>query len=173
MWRFLFVAALAAAIWTDRPALAQPSSSKDDVKKLEAELDKLRSQTKDVEARLQKAKDDKRPSSPRGQFGSWGRMDPDQMKKMMEQFGGKGGMGWGRMDADQMKKMMEQFMKPAEKKEAKKDDKRAASPWGYSGSWSGRDFRRPSEATKSSDLERRMDRLLKEVEELRPDIKKK
>jgi hypothetical protein len=61
----------------------------------------------------------------------------------------------------------------------KKADKRAVSPWGqfapwgYWGGWSGREFRRPLEATKSSDIERRLDRLLKEVEELRREIKKK
>src|SRR5262245_5722148 len=78
MVRMLFVAALTVALGVARPAQAQrPSSGRDDVKKLEAELARLKEQVKETEARLEKAKADDRKDGdrrddrggPRGRFG--------------------------------------------------------------------------------------------------------
>src|SRR5262249_46228375 len=88
------VLGLVGVFLSPRPALAQRAprdSSSDTVKKLEAELEKLRAQVKEVEARLQKAKEgERRPEFGRGGPGrggwaGWG--GPGR--------GGWGGRGWG------------------------------------------------------------------------------
>src|SRR5215470_13254978 len=81
------VLGLVGVLLSPRPALAQRPAprdgSSDTVKRLEAELEKLRTQVKEVEARLQKAKEgERRPEFGRGGRG-WGG------------WGGPGRGGWG------------------------------------------------------------------------------
>jgi len=138
------VLGLAGVFLSPRPALAQRAprdSSSDTVKKLEAELEKLRAQVKEVEARLQKAKEgERRPEFGRGGRG-WG--GPGR--------GGWGGHGRGRGPGARPLEGTER--KPDSKKEAKKDDRR--------------------ETRGSADLERRLDRLARELEELRREIRRR
>jgi hypothetical protein len=151
MWRLMCVAALAASVCLIRPASAP---AQDDVKKLEAELTKLRGQVQEVEARLKKAKeeaakkDEKRPTAPgagwggRGPRGGFGRMDPDRMKEMREQFEkmrGERGRGFGR--------------------------------GGFGAPWLRREAA-PPEAAKTADVEKRLDQILKELEALKKELKK-
>ncbi len=178
MLKTLSVGIFAALVWAVQPAAAQAPATADDVKKLEAEVAKLRDQLQAAEARLKEAKaatdkkGDKKPMLPFGPGGNFdaeqlkklrerlggkdgplGNLDPDQIKKMVEQaqkmreqFGGKGG-GFGRFDPEQLKKMREQFGRRQEKK--------------------------PEQKEVSPDIEKKLDRLLKEVEELRKEIRKK
>src|SRR5258708_26612737 len=97
MWRFLGAVILGVTVGTSGPALAQPSSGKDDRKQIEAEVAKLRKQIADLEARLQKSKltlpspkksgkgGEKAPGGKKG-FGPWGggRPSAEKMKEMKE-----------------------------------------------------------------------------------------
>ncbi|HKB38287.1 MAG TPA: hypothetical protein VKD72_17710 [Gemmataceae bacterium] len=140
------VLGLVGVFLSPRPALAQRAprdSSSDTVKKLEAELEKLRAQVKEVEARLQKAKEgERRPEFGRGRpgrggWGGWG--GPVR--------GGWGGHGRGRGPGARPLEGTER--KPdSTKDDAKKDDRR-------------------------TDLERRLDRLARELEELRREIRRR
>jgi DNA repair exonuclease SbcCD ATPase subunit len=146
MLRYLSLAALPAlalALGTGGQARAQ-----DDVKKLEAELQKLQEQVKDVEAKLKAAKE---------------AAEKKDTRRPGPAFGRRGGPGpFGRMDPARRQEMREQFEKRMKEREG------ARTPRAF-----GRDFRRSPETTKSSDVEKRLERILKEVEELRQELKKK
>jgi hypothetical protein len=178
MRRVVVLAALSGVVGSGGQAAAQPPSS-EEVRKLEAELVRLHAQLKEVEAQLQKAKheaarrEDRQPS-PSGGDSRRGQMDPEELKKLLERSG-------ARMDPDQIKVIAELIHKMTD--EAWKDSQRSAPPWsdwsrggGWSrGGWSerGRDHWRSPEPSKSTDIDKRLDRILKEVEELRQEIKKK
>jgi len=116
MVKTLSAGILAALLWVVQPAAAQTPSGSDDVKKLESELDKLKKQLQDTEARLSKAKDeaakkeDRKPTLP---FGPGGKIDPEQLKKLKERLGGKDGP-LANLDPEQIKKMLEQAAKMRE-----------------------------------------------------------
>jgi hypothetical protein len=138
MARWLIVAGLAAALCVGRPATALAQPGKDDVKKLETELDKLKAQIKDVEARLEKAKDAaKKEEAKKTGERDRGRDFRGQFERGSRGFGGFGGFGRG-------------FGAPQ-----------------FGGP------RRSEAESKPSDVEKRLDRLAKEIEELRKEIKKK
>jgi len=144
MTKTLSILTLAAAAWAVQPAAAQPPAGRDSVKKLEADVEKLRTQLDELEARLKKMKGADAKTTGKefggmgwgGNFGGpWGR-------------GGWGSGGWGgKMDPEQMKKMMEA--------DGKGGDSRPASGSG------------------ATDLERRLDRVLTEIEELRRELRRK
>jgi hypothetical protein len=180
MRQLLYAALVGAVFCLTSTARAQPPGRRGpspDVKKLEGTLEKLKAQIKEVEGQLAKAKKggDHKGGPPwaRGSFG------PEGMKKRMEEF----------------KKMAKEAKKDG-KKEAKKDGKggppfgpfgmgprgRGFGPGGFGPGRFGRGFtppfarggsRRPSDKAEGSDVEQRLDRIIKELEGLKSALKKK
>lgn len=197
MERILMVAVVASVLGVGRPALAQPSSAKPDVKKLESEVDKLRSQLKEAETRYEKAKaaaEVKKPGPPFSPWGPgpWGAKGSEDMKKKMEEFKkfaeskgfdkkGPPPFGpWGRFDPAKAKEMKERFEKwkaESDKKPAAGAEARKGPPGGFGrgpgGYRPGERGRSPEVSRGGSDIERRLDRILHEVEDLRKELKKK
>jgi hypothetical protein len=186
MLRFLAVLVGMASLGVVGPALAQePRGGRDEVRKLQAELERVRGQLRDLEARLDKAKEAKE-SKLIGPPWGWWKKDPEKMKEMMEKFKAKGwekpdpekmkavmerfkGKGWGKFDPAKKKEMWEGFKRKWEEKdrEARGPRDRKGPPWAER---YARDFRRPGE---SADLERRLERIVRELEELRRDLRRR
>jgi hypothetical protein len=143
--RLLFAAAFGVLLATARPALAQ-GKPKDDVKKLEAELAKLRGHLEALQARLTKAKEAraKKESGKKGPFAAKeaGRKGKHGAHKGRDHKGQHGFHKW------------------------------AHRGWG---AWwrAGRFGRRPDAAPKSSSVEQRLERLQRDLEALRRELKKK
>jgi uncharacterized phage infection (PIP) family protein YhgE len=172
MFRMLNAAILAGLLWVVQPAAAQAQPSADDVKKLEAEIEKLKSQIQEAEARLKKAmagaakKEEKQPAPPKGRGD---KRDPEQLKKTLEKLRGVDGP-LGKIDFEQMKKLMELAAKAQEQFGGNLDieqlKKLRELAWNRGG--------KKAEAKEaSSDIDKKLDRILKEIEELRKEIRKK
>jgi hypothetical protein len=148
MTRLIVALVVGAAAWSAQPAAAQQPAGRDDVKKLEADLQKLRAQADELEARLKKVK---------GAEGSKG----DR---------GRGWMGWGRWDPQKMKEAWERSRKGRDEAAKHKEADKRAGWWGrYARGRSDR----PAAEGRATDVERRLDRIARELEELRRDLKKK
>jgi hypothetical protein len=158
MKRMLLVAALFAAVGRAASAVAQPpggfkkkgppAAEQNELKDLEALVQKLRAQLEDVETQLKKLKgaaekDAERPFGPPGGFGG---------------FKGKG-FPFGKKDAEKSK----DEKSPPEKEEGKKQfgKKGVGAPAGA------------PDKSEASGVEERLDRLIRELEALRRDLKQK
>lgn len=214
MCRFLPVLALSGLLLASPYALAQPTPPKEEAQRLEAELARLRSQIKEVEARLKQLREGAPEKKPVGE------LDPARIKEMRERFakmreqaqkegkpldpakmqemraqwqkwaeaakkeavkkGGEKkaegkkaapafGPPWARMDPAAMKEMRERFEKM--RAQAQKEGKPFAGPWGpprLGGEWAA-----PKQpAAKDASVEARLDRLAREIEEIRAELKK-
>ncbi|MFO0930257.1 MAG: hypothetical protein U0736_25070 [Gemmataceae bacterium] len=80
MCRFLPVLALSGLLLASPYALAQPTPPKEEAQRLEAELARLRSQIKEVEARLKQLREGAPEKKPVGE------LDPARIKEMRERF---------------------------------------------------------------------------------------
>ena len=151
---------------------AEAEKAKAEVKELHAEMAKLKEQMRDTAKKLMKAyaalgKDGEK----HGPDGRWGKHDGGRHGKGWgppQRFGGRGGM-WGRPHGHGR----HYSGGPAH---------RWGSPWAWgrggawghagSGAWAGRGSHRPGPgAGGSADVERRLDRLQREVEELRKELR--
>jgi hypothetical protein len=85
MWRVLIAVALGAPLCLCPPALAQPPSGRDDVRRLAAEIEQLRSRIENLERRLHEtaaAPGRREGSRSLPPLGSWRRMNPERMRAM-------------------------------------------------------------------------------------------
>jgi DNA repair exonuclease SbcCD ATPase subunit len=193
MGRLTALIALAALVWFPGQSSAQPSP--EEIKKLEAQRDRLQAQVKELEAQLRKVKEAAGKKDERPSFTPFGRMDAqrlEELKKLAEQF--KDGK-WDSKDVDAIRKWAEQFRdsrsggtdpskmtrdqlekaykEALERLERRDGDRGGWGGWGRGwGGWRDSD-RRPAEAEKGNELERRLDRLIKEMEELKRDIRRR
>jgi uncharacterized protein YlxW (UPF0749 family) len=153
MQRFAVVLTLGVVLCVAGPALAQrgrerpntpgAAEKSDEIKKLEAQLSKLQAAVKDVESKLSKLKGDKKPEEKKADDKKPG--FPDRGG-----FGPFGGSGRGRF----------------------------GPPGGFPGFPGGRG--RPGAkkedakpGTKSSDLEKKLDQIIRDVEELKKEIRRR
>jgi outer membrane murein-binding lipoprotein Lpp len=170
MWRLVFVIALGGLICAS-PVQGQGPKGKEDVKKLQAELSRLKERMQELEARIKKAKGEatraagKRPDSGhhhrhhKGKGWAKGKewAKGKDFGKGKEWARGKD-FGKGRFDPEKMQEfrnMMEKARKEMQKKFGEKKDVKTPL------------------AKPSADLEQRLDRILREVEELRREIRQK
>ena len=161
-----------------------------DLKRLAADLDKLRDQLKDVEAKLANAKE---MAARKGPFEGKGFGKGDFFKKKVE-FGKPGFLPFGekkgfvKMDPDMIKSKYEFYKKLYEdsKKETAKPagppfakGKAGFGPKGFDGKKKEAGTPTPPSVGKGpgdpsrGSVEARIDRLIRELEELRNDVKKK
>lgn len=157
MQRLAVVLTLGVVLCVTGPALAQPgrgrpnppgaSDKSDEIKKLEAELSKLQSAIKDVESKLSKLKGDKKPGEKKA--------DDKKADDKKPGFPGRGGFppfgGFGRG--------------------------RFGPPGGFPG-FPGRDRFEPKKeeakpGAKSSDLEKKLDQIIRDVEELKKELRRR
>lgn len=132
MTRLLSAAALVAVFATAQPAMAQPRSAPSDVRKLESEVDKLKSVLKDIEAQLAKAKKveaEKAKPAKRGEY------EKPKFEMAKGPGRGPGGFGPGR------------------------------GPGGFGPP--GRSNFGPPSRSEGSEFDRRIDRLIQELEALK------
>lgn len=173
-----FAAVVFAVVFSVQPTLAQKGPGpRDEVKKLEAELDKLRGQLREMEARLKKLQGGEKSSSEReewkkkfdqkkGPFGPPWAFDKEKMeefKKKFEEMKKKGQFGpppWG-FDKAKMEEWKKKFEEMAK-------DKGKGGPPGFARKgpppWAGKGPREGS-------IERRIDHIIAELEALRKEIK--
>jgi hypothetical protein len=181
---FLSLAVIGAALWAASAAGAQPPrppqppqpprAGGDDVRKLEAELDRLRAQVKELEGKLARSRDgDRRPDQPGDRKGDRKGDDRKDERKGDDRKderkgddrkgdrpeprgpmpGGPGGMG---------PRFGPPFGPPG----------RGFGPFGPPGRGPDRDARPNQPAAGPADLERRLERIIDELEHLRNDIKR-
>ncbi len=164
MWKAMSALTLATAVLAVQPAAAQQPSAKD-IKKLQADIDKLRVQLDEIAARLDKLAPSTAKPQGKDSTGGWGGGfgGPPWARGGMGGWGGMGGYGgWGgKADPEQMKKWMEEF------------GKGEFGKGGFGKGGFGKDGDRKSAESSKSDLERRLDRVLDQLEELRRELKKK
>lgn len=199
MWRMLPMLVLGVVL-SPVPAQAQKPADSEEVKHLQAVLDKLRQQIKEVEARLDKARQQAAAKKPAARpMSPWADFDPEKAKEMRERFEkrreqarkeGKpfGPMWGGRLDPEKAKAMREQFEKMraarkqggADKKSGKGEASKATprfNPQAFKGRgpWGGRAGFGPAagKGPGGADLESRLDRLAKELESIRAELKAK
>jgi hypothetical protein len=191
-----FAVGLAGLLFITSKTPAQPGKGGgDSIKKLEADLQKLRDTLKQAEADLAKAKATEQGG--RG-YGGWGRgrgfggMDKKDFDKKADFFMKKEGFKKeaGKMDPDTIKERYEFYKKlydalPKEKaKGTPGGGAFGTAPGGFGGGRPGGGFGPggfgfggggPSTGSSSgsSSIEARLDRLMRELEELRKELKKK
>jgi hypothetical protein len=181
MRRFVLAAALGALLAASPPAQAQPGGfgkGGDAMKKMQADLDRLRDQIKGMEDRINKLseggpkKDFRGPGAfPPGK-GKDGKKDFAEMQKI-ERFKEKdrGGKEWDKKKELMKKEFMEKFAQRWREAERKSGDKK-----GPPGDWSrpnqrrGDEFRGGSGRGSSADIERRLERITRELEEIRREL---
>lgn len=164
MWRLASLAVVGIAIGTAEPAQAQRgpggrggNDGSNDMRQLQADLDKLKSVLKDLEAKLKKAKDsgmrrdDRRPE-PRGD----GRFSPQSRG-----FGGRDGRpGMGRGPAGRSDGHYGMGRGPGGGRQVQ-----GHSPGGFAPPSSSRGS--------SSSVERRLDKIEKDLEDLKRELRRK
>jgi hypothetical protein len=116
MWRFALALALTTTFCLGPTTMAQAPPSKDDLKKLEAQLDALRAQLKAAEAALKKMQEDVNKSTKPG--GSTmpmppkpGEKKPDVKKEPEKRPGGERGSWWDRLSPERKKALEERIRK--------------------------------------------------------------
>ena len=85
MWRVLIAVVLGAPLCLCTPALAQPPSGRDDVRRLTAEMERLRNRIEILERRLRELAPEagrRGGSQPLPPLGFRGRMHPERLKAM-------------------------------------------------------------------------------------------
>jgi hypothetical protein len=185
MVKMLSAGILAALVWIVQPAAAQAPVDKDDVKKLEKEVEQLKKRLQDTEALLKKVKGEaaKKDDKPEKPFRRRGGFDPDQLKQLRDRLGGKDGP-LANLDVDQIKKMLEMAEKMREQGEKMREQFGKDFPFGKIDPEQLKKLRdlrgkpkaeekKLEEKKPAEDIEKKLERLLKEVEELRKEIKKK
>lgn len=217
MWRFIPALTVGALLWVGLPTQAQPAPNKDEAKRLEVQLERLRNQIKEVEARLKQLREGTAEKTPAGEIDSAKRkelraqlekmreqaqkdgkpFDPAKVKELREQYqkwaeaaragaakkaGEKKDAGkkdapafgppWARHDPATMQAMRERFEKM--RAQAQKEGKRFAGPWGPP--WGpprfGGDRAVPKPTARDASVEARLDRLAREIDEIRAELKK-
>ena len=170
MWRWTFLVALGVFIGQGSPAHAQPGRERSSIQQLQSELDSLRRQVERMEARL-KTLQGSRSGAPRDK--------DDFKKKMMERFKEKSGDRAKGFDKSK-------WSKKKGGKDWRGEGRKGPPPWakgkgkgrGQFGKGSGKgsgkgwgngaDFRRGQGGRGAgSDIDRRLDNIIRELEAIR------
>jgi hypothetical protein len=131
MWRVLIAVALGVPLCLCQPALAQPPSGRDEVRRLAAEIERLRNRIENLERRLHETasvpgrRDGVRPLPPRG---SWGPMNPERMRAMRARLESV-------LGPEQAKEIMDRIARRAA---AARASRRPLPPWAAPGDRGGR-----------------------------------
>jgi len=169
------VAVLTAGIVLATSAGAQPGPGPD-VKKIEAEIQKLKAVLAEAEARFRQAKKgtdfDKGPEFGKGPFGGFGRGGFDKEKEKAEKGKEKTEKGKEKADkgkekekasdADRVLAELRRILAEAERKETPE------GPRGFGGMFGRREF-----AKEDASIEKRLTDLEKAVEEIRRELKRR
>ena len=172
MWRVLCAGAIGVTVFAARPVFSQGPPSKESLRKLQAELDVLKQMIKDVEARLEKAKSEaeKKPGKGKGPgdgFGPPGFGKGKGYGKGHWPRGGEFGKGPPKYGKGPWAKPGEFGKGPPGK-----------GPWakGEFGKGPGGDWKKPGppgrQADSNAEILRTLNEILREIQELRRQMKK-
>lgn len=174
----LFALALGVALTIGSPGSAQTSTA-DSLKKLEADVARLKDRIKELEGKLSKA-DDKSPS--RTREGSSAKPDHEKKAEWYKKWaeskkdGGKGGppwagrwMGFGRMDPEKFKEFMKRKGGEGKKSAAGK----GRSHWAGKGKGRHMHHHHHHHHASPAHVEASIDHIIRELEHLRRQLKKK
>jgi hypothetical protein len=193
MWRIVGLGVLGAALLAGRPTAVQAQPSKEEFRRIESELEKLRGYVKELEARLKQGQPEtperKGPGGPpfgKKKEGPAGETPPFAKKKDGKgpwgdgpPFAKKDGKGPWAKDGPPFARMEKKDPPPVAKKDG---PGRGGPPWagmgpgrGFGGGspWARMEEGRRGGPGRSSDLERRLDRILEELEDIRRELRRR